>query len=164
MKKYLVFTILLLSSISNCFACGYTPFGEDIRYCLFKPSYFEYRDFYAFYYNANLWGFDYDYKPEVEEIAYEANIVDWYNFTQHKVDIESIVEFNDELKITDIVPNSKNAFLHYLYENKKYDVIRYLAFAKRCEAVNGWTDSNPWERQPINLELKNKQFFATLLK
>ncbi|WP_309641727.1 hypothetical protein [Flavobacterium sp.] len=164
MRKYLISTILLLSSFSQSSACGYQPYGEDIRYCLFRPDYFSYADYYAFYYNANLWGFDYDMKSQNEAVYYEANILDWYHFTGKHVSIESIVQFNNELKITDINPDSKNEFLSYLYQNKKLEVIQYLIFAKRCEVINTLTDSNPWEREAVNLDLKNKEIFTALLK
>ena len=163
MKKYLVFTILLLSSFNKITACGYTPCGEDIRYCLFKPQYFNYNDFYAFYYNANSWSFDYGLTSN-KVVAYEANILDWYNYTNKKVSIESIIEFNYQLKITDVHADSKNEFLNYLYNNKKQDVIKYLTYAKKCEDTNSWQDDNPWEREAINVELNNEKFFKSLLK
>lgn len=164
MKRYLAFTILLLSSFSKIAACGYTPSGEDIRYCLFKPQYFNYKDFYAFYYNANLWGFDYDFRTNSEVHNYESNILDWYNYTDKKVSIESIIEFNNELKVTDVHANSQNDFLAYLYKNKKLDIIKYLTYAKKCEVLNSWEDSNPWEREAVNIELNNRNFFQQLLK
>lgn len=164
MKKYLVFTILLLSSFTKLEACGYSPCGEDIRYCLFRPDYFDYSDFYAFYYNASLWGFDYDTKSSNEAVFYHANILDWYQYTGKKVAIESIVQFNNEASISEINANSKNEFISYLYKNKSYDVIQYLTFAKKCELINTWTDSNPWEREAIDVEKKKKEIFTTLLK
>jgi len=118
MKKYLVFTILFLNSFGKLSACGYQPYGEDIRYCLFHPDYFSYADFYAFYYNANLWGFDYDMKAKNEAVFYEANILDWYDYTRKKVSVESIVQFNNQLTTSDINPNSKNEFLQYLYKKQ----------------------------------------------
>ncbi len=164
MKKYLISTILLLSSFSRLSACGYSPSGEDIRYCLFRPDYFQYADYYAFFYNANLWGFDYDMKSSSESVYYEANILDWFHYTNEKVSIESIVQFNNELKTIDVNPNSKNEFLRYLYQNKKYDVIQYLIFAKKCELINTWTDDNPWERVAVDLDAQKSKIFATLLK
>ena len=75
MKNYLIFTILLLSS-SKLFSCGYSPYGEDIRYCLFNPSYFGYSHYKAFYYNADLFGFDYDATFDNRKSFYEANEID----------------------------------------------------------------------------------------
>ncbi len=55
MKNWLIFITLLLSKIPT-FACGYSPYGEDIRFVFLKPEYFGYKDFNAFNYNANLFG------------------------------------------------------------------------------------------------------------
>jgi hypothetical protein len=109
MKKFLVFTVLLVSSIKSL-ACGYSPFGEDIRYSLFKPEYFRYSHYKAFYYNANLWGFDYDQNPNNYKMNIDANILDWYNFANKKVSIEAIEDFNNNLTLTDIHPKSSNDF------------------------------------------------------
>ena len=87
MKKFLVCTAVLLSSFSKLFACGYSPYGEDVRYSLFLPDYFGYNDFKAFWYNASLFGFDYEYKNQ-----YETNVYDWYNFAKKQVPLEDINE------------------------------------------------------------------------
>ena len=79
MKKFLIFTIILLSSFSKIFSCGFDPYGEDLRYSLFLPEYFEYKDFTAFNYNTNSFGFDYEYKNQ-----YESNVYDWYNYVNKK--------------------------------------------------------------------------------
>ena len=117
MKKYLVFTTLLLSSFSNVFSFVYSPYGEDIRYSLFLPEYFKYADFRAFNYNTQLFGFDYEYQNQ-----YESNVDDWYNFVQKKVPVEDINECLNTLKLTDITSNSQNKFLQYLYQNKLNNV------------------------------------------
>jgi len=141
MKKYLVFTTLLLSSFSNVFSCGYSPYGEDIRYSLFLPDYFKYTDFSAFNYNTQLFGFDYEYQKQ-----YESNVDDWHNLTQKKVPVEDINECLNTLKLTDITSNSQNKFLQYLYKNKLNNVIQYLIIAKQCEDVNNFEYDDPWER------------------
>ena len=141
MKKYLVFTTLLLSSFSNVFSCGYSPYGEDIRYSLFLPEYFKYADFRAFNYNTQLFGFDYEYQNQ-----YESNVDDWYNFVQKKVPVEDINECLNTLKLTDITSNSQNKFLQYLYQNKLNNVIQYLIIAKKCEDANNFQYDDPWER------------------
>jgi hypothetical protein len=89
MKKLMVSILLLLSSIP-IFSCGYTPYGEDIRYCLFRPEYFQFEAYKLFYYNANQWGLNgYDEEKSIPEF-YESNILDWYNFTQKKVALSAI--------------------------------------------------------------------------
>lgn len=159
MKKFLGFTILLLSSF-RLLACGYSPYGEDVRYCLFNPKYFNYGQYYAFYYNNFAWGYDTISGSYQDKITYESNIWDWYNFTNKKVSIDQIRYFNDALKLTDIHPDSDNAFLKFLYANKKYEAIKYLLYAKKCEGFNTNYYDTSWERT----ELAEKRSAATFEK
>ena len=148
MKQFLVFIVLLVSSFKSL-ACGYSPYGEDIRYSLLKPEYFGYFHYKAFYYNADLWGFDYDENPNNFNNTVEGNILDWYNFTNKKVSIEAIEDFNYRLALTDIHPKSSNEFIHYLYQNKKIDAIAYLRMAKNCEVINTIFGDDTWERNEV---------------
>lgn len=148
MQKFLVFTVLLVSSFKSL-ACGYSPYGEDVRYSLLKPEYFGYAHYKAFYYNANLWGFDYDQNPNNYKTNVEANILDWYNFTNKKVSIQAIEDFNNNLSLTDIHPKSSNGFIHYLYLNNKTDAIAYLKMAKNCEVINTVFGDDSWERNEV---------------
>ncbi|WP_281336342.1 hypothetical protein [Flavobacterium eburneipallidum] len=149
MKQFLVFIVLLASSFCKSLACGYSPYGEDIRYCLFQPEYFNYSHYKAFYYNANLFGFDYDENPNDYRANVEANILDWHNYTNKMVSVEAIEDFNNNLKLTDIHAKSTNDFIQYLYQNKKLDAIGYLKMAKNCEAVNNVFEEDSWERNEI---------------
>ena len=160
MKKFLVFTILLLSN--TLFACGYSPYGEDVRYCLFKPNYFNFGEYYSFNYHSNLWGFDYDDSNRTNK--YESNILDWYNHLNGKVSLESIVDFNLNLSVIDIHSKSKNEFIHYLFLNNKKSEINYLINSKKCEELNSWQESNPWEKEKLDIQEKNKSFYEDLIK
>jgi hypothetical protein len=154
MKKFLVFTVLLVSSFCKSFACGYSPYGEDVRYCIFKPLYFKYSEYSAFNYSADLWGFDYDRNPDDYKFT-EANILDWYNYTNKKVAIEDIEDFNYNLAFTDIHEKCDNKFIKYLYQNNKTDAINYLKIAKNCELQNDSDDV--WERnEALNSKRKNE--------
>ena len=146
MNKFLVFTVFFLSSFLKVSACGYSPYGEDVRYCLFNPKYFNYNQYYGFYYNNFIWGYDSMKDDFQDKISYEANILDWYNYTNKKVAINEIIFFNNNLKMTDIQSDSNNEFLNFLYKNKKNDVIKYLIYAKKCEDFNGYFEENVWER------------------
>lgn len=152
MKRFLVFSALFLSSACKVFACGYSPYGEDVRYCLFSPKYFSYSEYSGFYYNDFMWGFDSLKDGFEDRIEFESNIFDWYNFTKKQVSVDEIAFFNNNLKLTDIHPGSTNAFLKYLYDKKKNDVIRYLVFAKKCEDFNNYRQTNFWERDEKNHE------------
>ena len=162
MKKLTVSILLLLSSL-NIFACGYTPYGEDVRYCLFRPDYFNFGAYQAFYYNADQWGFDY-FRGSRRSDFYESNILDWYNFAQKKVPLADIETFNYQLKLTDIRTNSGNAFIDYLYKNKKTAAIKYLTFAKKCEDFNASVGEDVWERNSradfVNYMKFYKQIYA----
>lgn len=150
MNRFLVFTALFLSSIYKVSACGYSPYGEDVRYSLFNPNYFNYNQYYGFYYNDYIWGESPLVDGDEDKIIYESNIFDWYNYTKKQVSIDEIASFNNNLTLTDIHEYSTNKFLKYLYENKKHDVIRYLTFAKKCENFNAYSDDNQWERDAKN--------------
>lgn len=161
MRNYLLFSILLLSS--TLFACGYSPFGEDVRYCLFKPSYFNYGNYKMFYYNANRFGFE-EERYENQKPFYHANELDWYNYVNKKVSLESIRVFMKAAKFTDIKPGSDSEFLKYLYANKKLDAIKYLAVAKKCEVLNSvYAENDVWERNTTDIS-KQKALLDNLVK
>jgi hypothetical protein len=140
MKKFLVFITVLLSN-NYVFSCGYSPYGEDVRYSLFLPEYFNYADFKAFWYNSESFGFDYEYQNQ-----YESNVEDWYSFAKKQVPIDDINECLNTYKLTDISSSSSNKFLQYLYKNKLNNVIQYITVAKKCEDVNSFEYDDPWER------------------
>jgi hypothetical protein len=143
MKKFLVFITVLLSS-NYVFSCGYSPYGEDVRYSLFLPEYFNYADFKAFWYNSELFGFDYEYQSQ-----YESNVEDWFCFAKKQVPIDDINECLNTYKLTDISAYSSNKFLQYLYKNKLNNIIQYLITAKKCEDINNFNYEDPWERGEI---------------
>jgi len=142
MKKYLIFTVILLSNLSVLYSCGYSPYGEDIRYSLFLPEYFNYQDFGAFNYNADLFGFDYQNHNQ-----YESNVYDWYHFTGKKVAVDEINECLNVLTLTDINSSSTNQFVRYLFKNKLQHVLQYLIMAKKCEEYSNFEVDDPWERK-----------------
>jgi hypothetical protein len=163
MKKFLIFTLLFLNSFSAVEACGYSPYGEDVRYCLFHPKYFNFNEYYSFYYNTFLWGYDPlqdDYQFKIE---YEANILDWFDYTKRKVPVEAIMEFNNQFKLTDIAENSPNKFLQFLYKNHKKDIIVYLTYAKKCEDYNAYFGGNTWERSENYKEASVTKFTKELI-
>lgn len=145
MKNYLLFSILLVSS--SLFACGYSPFGEDVRYCLFKPTYFNYGNYKMFYYNADIFGHENEATSSDGKTTYQANELDWYNYVNKKVPLETIRTFMNTATFSDVHEDSGNSFLEYLYANKMRDAIRYLTIAKKCETGNSvYIDNDVWER------------------
>ena len=158
MKRYLIFTIILLSNLSKLFSCGYSPYGEDVRYSLFFPEYFNYQDFSAFNYNSSSFGFDYQYQND-----YESNVYDWFNYTHKKVSIDEINECLNTLTITDINSNSTNQFVQYLFKNNYKNVIQYLITAKNCEDYNTFDKDDSWERKG-EIKLNHADFLDKLSK
>lgn len=147
MKKFLVFTVLLLSSFYKSFGCGYSPYGEDVRYCIFKPDYFNYSQYRSFNYNADLWGFDFSRNPNDYKLNVDSNITDWYIYANKKVSLDAIEDFNFNLSYTDIHSKSDNDFIKYLYQNNKTTAIAYLKMAKNCELISDSEDV--WERNQV---------------
>ena len=137
MKKLIVFTLLLISS-AKAVACVESAFGgEDFRYCIFDPQYFSFDGYASFCYNADKWGYSGEFGSLPPAEIYPSNVWDWYRFTNKKVSLESISNFNDwTYGLTDIHPNSGNAFLDFLYKNKKWSVIKYFSLAKQGEEFN----------------------------
>lgn len=159
MKNFLVCTIVFLSSFFKALGCGYSPFGEDVRYCLFTPSYFNYQDFKAFNYNSDRFGFG-----EIVNTGFESNVEDWYDYFDKKVSKVAINELLNELKLTDIHADSKNEWVNYLYNNKRSDVLKYLKFAKKCEAINSLDLTDAWERNEQQNSINRSVFFKKLFK
>jgi hypothetical protein len=139
MKRYLVFIVVLLSNLGNIYACGYYPYGEDVRYRLFLPENFDYQDFTFFNYNAGTLSLNYQNK-------YESNVQDWYNHFDKKVALDEIEECMNRLTLTDIHKNSTNQLVQYLFKNDLQNVIEYLIIAKNCEAFNTIIEDDLWER------------------
>lgn len=164
MKKYLVFTLLFLSSFLTISACGYSPYGEDVRYCLFSPYYFNYPQYASFYYNNHTWGFDLMREDFTDKIPFESNVIDWYNYTGKKVALDEIAYFNNKMELGDIHPNSTNGFIAFLYKNKKNKAIQYLIYAKRCESYNNIQEENSWERNEVIQKKSTANFENELMK
>lgn len=157
MKNFLVCTTVFLSSFFTALGCGYSPFGEDVRYFLFAPSYFNYQDFSAFNYHSNRFGFEADVLS-----GYESNVEDWYNYLDKKVSKVAISELLNELKLTDIQADSKNEFVHFLYKNKRNDILKYLKYAKRCEVVNALDLNDSWEQNEKQNQVNRSVFLKKL--
>lgn len=148
MKKLTVFTIAFVTSIYQTLACGFSPYGEDIRFSFLSTKYFNYDKFSMFDYNANSFGYNYTYLNQ-----YESNVYDWYNYVSRKVNIDEINQCINKLTLTDFQINSDNLFVQYLYKNKMHAAIDYLLMAKKCEDLNSFYSDDPWER---NDSIQNK--------
>lgn len=161
MKKLLVIITILLVSDSKMFSCGFYPYGEEIRFSLLNPNLFENLGYVDFNYQSNLFGFQTSNNINSKPII-ASNILDWYQYCNQKVAIKAILEYNNQLKETDIHPNTDNDFLKYLYTNKKKSVITYLKIAKRCEVITNLEVHDVWERNLTDYKRKEDRLFNLL--
>lgn len=141
MKNFLVFTVILISNSIS--ACGFYPFGEEIRFSFFNPANFNYYSYSEFNYSYN------SFYPNPNGVYPEGSIDEneqlWIKYCHNKVSTEAIRSVLYDFKEQDISEKSANEMLQYLYKTKNSEAINYLKFAKTCEFFNGIYD-DPWER------------------
>jgi len=142
MNKFQLFILVLLSSSITVNACGYYPYGEDIRYCFFKPEYYGFDSFSEFYYSSNT--------IEPRDDVYTGKEVSpneqlWFNYCKGKVPAQAIRMAVYQINARDFNKSSQNEMIQYLYTSKDTEAINYLKFAKKCELLNQFYE-DPWER------------------
>lgn len=144
MKNLHVFTLLFVTSFSaSVSACGYYPYGEDIRFCFTHPTNFGYRGFSEFNYTS--WNFYPNTEGVYNDNEVQPNTKIWFDYCKSQVAIDAILEGVYQLNLDEINPKSTNKLLQYLYQIKDNEAINYLKFAKSVEIYNQqYTD--PWER------------------
>ena len=155
MKRLTVFILLLLSNFPlNLNACGFYPWGEEVRFCFLKPRHFGYDEGYSYFnytsdwydYNRrrNLPDGDYDFSFDAGTNYTDPNLTLWQQYCDGKVSKEAIEEAVYKLPANAINRDSGNAMVRYLYKVKNTDAIDYIVFAKACEQ-HTWT-ADPWEK------------------
>ncbi|MEO0046482.1 MAG: hypothetical protein RL705_1673, partial [Bacteroidota bacterium] len=117
MKNFLGFIALLASN--GLFACGFYPYGEELRFSFFNPDLMGYHSYSEFYYSANTFGpqevyRDFDQTP---------NELLWVKYCKNKVSYQAVQEVMKGMTLGDIQPRSKNEMLLYLYRNKDFEAI-----------------------------------------
>lgn len=143
MRNFLVFIVILASNA--IFACGFYPYGEDLRFSFFNPINFKYYSYSEFNYSSNLFSPNDDPK---NKNGIDGNEEMWIKYCKNKVSVEAIRAVLFDFKAEDITDKSTNEMLQYLYKTKDLQAINYLKFAKNCEIFNGFYD-DPWERNEI---------------
>lgn len=142
MKKFLVFLALLGSKA--LFACGFYPYGEELRFCLFSPYNFDFGHYSGFNYSSAF------FSPPDSLYGKNENTPNedlWVAFCKNKVPAADIRKVLNEFYLVDIDPLSTNEMIKYLYKTKNLEAIEYLKFAKRCEYFTTETsDGDSWER------------------
>lgn len=152
MKRLVIFTAALLSSLFS--ACGFYPYGEDIRFYFLNPDNFSYQDYSSFYYSS----LSFEQNSETLH-SDQDNEKLWRKYCNNKILLSDISIVLKDFSFSDIQGNSNNPFLTYLYSQKDTEAIDYLKFAKNCEYFNTWQD-DPWERN-VNIAVGKR---AALMK
>ena len=141
MKNSIRILLVFLISTSTSFACGWYPFGEDVRFSLINPALFDDGGMSPYYYTSENYGYSFQATPENDP-----NIALWMKYCDYKVDAKSIYEAIYELDEKSInVGKSDNKMISYLMEKDK-EALEYIAFAKSCSHLNngysGWEDDS----------------------
>lgn len=152
MKHFLVFILLLVSNA--IFACGFYPYGDELRFSFLDPFSFKY-DLYAdFNYSSS------SFSPNDKSIqaiySGHANENLWIKYCHSKVSVEAVRKVMSEMDYKDINAESTNEMLRYLFQSKDSEAIDYLKFAKKCEFFNGIYD-DLWERRQTMVMPKREQ-------
>ena len=142
MKNFLGFIALLASN--SLFACGFYPYGEELRFSFFNPDLMGYHSYSEFYYSANSFQSNAAYR----DFDKTPNELLWVKYCKNKISYQAVQEVMNGMTLGDIHSRSQNAMLLYLYQNKDFEAINYLKFAKNCEFFNSWME-DPWERNEV---------------
>jgi hypothetical protein len=164
MKKSIVFILILCSSLKMA-ACGFYPYGEDIRFCFFHAfvdSYHDARNYGVFNYTTSYF---YEEPPqEYDDATYDyQNTALWVKYCGQKVPKESVYEAVYVLRPTNINPKSDNKMIQFLYQKKDYDALNYLLFAKQSEIFNEYFE-DPWERSESAVSPQRKGWIDLALQ
>lgn len=143
MKTFRAFILVLAGSVcTSALACGFYPYGEDVRFCFFRPHFSNYYSYSEFDYSSE--GFK-DIPSVYKDYETTPNEALWLAYCKNKVNVYAVREVLDRLPVSEITPQSSNAMVRYLYRIKDIEAIDYLKFAKTCELFNAFYD-DPWER------------------
>lgn len=142
MKNFLAFILIFASK--HLFACGFYPYGEELRFSFFNPEAFGYYSYSEFDYSSN----SFEPKSVYKDFEWLPNEKLWLKYSGNKVSVFDIRMVLDEFSADDINKKSTNKWIQYLYQTKDFEALNYLKFAKNCEFFNSWMD-DPWERNEV---------------
>jgi hypothetical protein len=121
--------------------------GDDIRFTLLKPGIFNYPDFMAFSYSADLF-----YNPSgnndfstLKDSA-DVNIQLWRKRCRYVPSYKDTYEAVYVLADLGTKSARQNSFIRCLYDSNDKEAIEYLVFAKKCGPYNSVIE-DPWERK-----------------
>ena len=164
MKRFILLTLFTSLSSLSILACGFYPYGEDVRYNLLKPemvmpnqvNWFHYCA-YKFYYD------DYDFQVDSKE-QYAENTALWNVYFGNQYNEADIYEALIHATSADMRnKNCGNSFIEGLHKNGKTAEINYFIFAKSCSGFNTM-GSDPWERVPKSFQRKRAKMIKKALQ
>jgi len=144
MQHFVAFLLILVSSLSSSlFACGpYYPYGEGIRFNLFKPHVYSTVGLNAFQYSSHAFQLD----DESVALGASMNVELWKKRAGTTLSNEVIYDaiYHSEREIKQ--KKFTNAFLISLMKKGDKTALDYLRFANKCTSVNNQYQ-DPWERK-----------------
>lgn len=163
MQKFLVSIVLCLLVKSMAVACGFYPYGEDIRFNLLKPESVFPGVHNKFYYTSDEYYGIHEFEG-VTQNHYDENLTLWAELMDHKVDKKSIFDAVYSSSVQDIKDrSSKNKFIQLLQLKENKAIRNYLIFAIECSNFNSPYD-DPWERNVNDSQKKRSKMIKKALK
>lgn len=154
--KSLIRILLACLISSTSFACGWYPFGEDVRFSLMSPTLFDDGGMSPYYYTS--WNYGYSFQSTFEN---DPNIALWKEHCNSEVDEKSIYEAIYELGEDELGNRqSSNGMVQYLIKND-LEALSYIAFAKSCSSLN--SSYSDWEEDD-NSEFERMKKMLDALK
>ena len=140
MKHWILFIALLASS--QIIACGpWYPYGDEVRFSLFEPEYFDDGTFSSFYYTTEQFG-----TMPTLTAENDRNTLFWFQYCNEIVSKEDIFASIYSTSHEDYEDrNTSDPLISYLVKNKFIGALEYISFAKSCSGLNSvYSD---WERE-----------------
>lgn len=163
MKRFQLSIVLCLIFNSYTFACGFYPYGEDIRFNLLKPTKVFPGLENGFFYTSNQFYGEYDFIGDSKN-HFNENLSLWESYLNNKVDKASIYEAVYQSSILDLKnKSSQNAMIQLLQLKENRAIQNYLTFAIQCSDYNSPFD-DPWERSSNDSQKKRTRIIKKALK
>ncbi|ABG60081.1 hypothetical protein [Cytophaga hutchinsonii] len=143
MKRLLLFILILLSNSRSIFACGFYPYGEEVRFSMYSPDFPLLKEFQLFIYSSD--SFRSYSEKNIDTTAFDENVILWRKTYKNIISLESVHEAVYKLEKKDFQSSSPNSFVRLLIQTKDTAAMSYLFFAKKCSGLNEKI-SDPWER------------------
>lgn len=156
--KYWIAFLLFLTSFSSTIACGpWYPYGEDTRFSILYPGWFDNGGLSEFYYSAN-----YIAEPYSISASSDKNTLDWWNLVDQSLDKELVFQTIYGLSTKEVIEGRNQPMIKALREKKGEAYIDYLVFAKTYSHLN--SGDNYWERNQSQLDSMRREVAQIAIK